>query len=171
MRREIEGKANSVAAFLAAAVVSLFFTFDSGAQTLTPAVQDIVEQMAENGVQDEAMLDYYENLALRRPDINSLSRQELERTRLLSIFQIESLLEHRVRYGDVLSSGELALVDGFSPALAAQLKLFFSFPDTPLTASRPRRGWSHDASLKVRKPFGDNGVSITGKYRCEAPRH
>ena len=167
MRREILWGEPIVPARIAAAVFSTVFLTLSGhiscAQELPSDLSLVIEQMAENGTSFEGMVDYYEGLASRRPDINGMSRAELERTHILSLFQIESLLEYRARCGNVLSEGELSLIDGFNDRLARICSVFFSFGKG---AGRGGDGSSrHEITIKAVRPFGGDGVSLTGKYR------
>ncbi len=165
MRREKEGSWSRRIARCAAIAILFSSVFTAYGQTLPAEVADLMERLAEEGSSREAVAEYFEDLALRKPDINRLSRRDLERTHLLSVFQIESLLDHRERYGNILSEGELALVDGFNPSVAALCGHFFSFA----ASLSQRGGWSHDASLKLRKPLASPGVSVTAKYKASSP--
>ena len=122
-------------------------------------------------VAQEALLARYESLARRRPDINSLSREALEETGLLTLFQIESVLDHRREFGDILSAGELALVDGFSQEKAALCAQFFSFGSDGAPGALQREHlWQHNALLRTRWKTGERAPSLTGKYTAVTPR-
>lgn len=73
---------------------------------------------------DESELEHYQSLAEHPLDLNGAGRARLAASRLLSGYQIASLLDYRSHSGDILSYSELALIDGFSPALAESLKPF-----------------------------------------------
>lgn len=141
------------------------------AQTLPPEVTALVEQLSDDPAAQEALLERYESLVRRRPDINTLSRAEMEETRLLTLFQIESILDHRKEFGDILSVGELALVDGFSPEKAAFCAQFFSFGNSHLPGAPPEaRHWHHDALLRSRWKVGESVPSLTGKATVSSSR-
>ena len=90
--------------------------FHEAVLTLTGA--SCIEELSE----DEII--HYQNLASYPVDLNLAGRSRLLATGLLSPFQVASLLDYRSRTGEILSWTELALVDGFSPAIADALRLF-----------------------------------------------
>ncbi len=163
MCRRIVGSGSPSAAILAA-----FFLFinliASAAQELPQRITELVERHAEEGGDAEELIRWYETLARRRPSINSLSRRGLEECALFTAFQVESLLEYRSLYGDILSQGELALVDGFNADLAALCAVFLDFSPSGGEGD----GWlRHKASLKTRWRFSDNSPSVTAKYSAQ----
>ncbi|MBR3743753.1 MAG: hypothetical protein IKN31_01445 [Bacteroidales bacterium] len=90
--------------------------------------QDIegeIEQMVEAGIPEEAVEEYLQQ-RLERPklDLNTASREVLERSGLFTPFQIASLLEYRRDYGAILTLQELSMVDGFGNGFAAKIEPF-----------------------------------------------
>ena len=143
----------------------------SDAQTLPAELTALVEQLADDPSAQEALLARFESLARRRPDINALSREEMEASHLLTLFQIESILDYRREFGEILSAGELAMVDGFSPEKAALCAQFFSFGSEHLPGALPQeRLWQHQALLRSRWKRGETAPSLTGKYAAATRR-
>lgn len=86
----------------------------------------------------EVPADVYEHFSKLRDRplaVNLCSRAELAASSLFSSYQVETILDYRSRNGDILSVGELEIVDGFNPALCNVLAVFLDF--TP--ASRAQR--------------------------------
>ena len=88
--------------------------------------------MVLNGIASEEELDLeiierYEAYASHPLKINLLSANRLKASALLTRFQVASLVEYRLKYGDVLSLQELALIDGFGEERAKALEPFISF--------------------------------------------
>ena len=171
MRSKIVGRI----ALKIVSLATIFFlsTLDgrSGAQTLPAELTAMVEQLADDPSAQEALLARFESLARRRPDINALSREEMEASHLLTLFQIESILDYRREFGDILSAGELAMVDGFSPEKAALCAQFFSFGSEHLPGALPQeRLWQHQALLRSRWKRGETAPSLTGKYAASTSR-
>ena len=109
------------------------------AQNLPAGIEEMLEQMqeSESGSSVEELMQWYETLLLKPLDINSASRSQLEELQVLSLFQIESLLDYREEYGNLLSFSELEAVDGFSRDLVAALRPFITLAGE-MDASRSR---------------------------------
>ena len=97
------------------------------AQDLPSSVTTFLEQLAEAGGDAEELVRYYEGLLASPLNVNAASRAQLEALRLLTLFQVESLLAWRERYGAIRSAAELSLVEGFSPEQTALLRPFIVF--------------------------------------------
>ena len=104
----------------------------ASAQDVLRGIEDLLEQVqdSESGVSADGLLQWYETLLLNPLNINSASRSQLEQLQILSLFQIESLLDYRKEYGDILSFSEMAAVDGFSRELAETLRPFISLDES-----------------------------------------
>ena len=161
--------------FVCLAGAGLFFPRIGFSQDILPeAVAALIEQMAERaaeagddgyggtaGVED--LVRYYEQL-LRQPlNLNAATRLQLEETGLLTLFQVESLLAWRERYGAVRSVTEWALVEGFSAEAVAQLRPFFS-----LAEPAARQTVSQTYTAKARKKWKQPGFSLTAKAQYES---
>ncbi len=154
--------------FVLGIVAGLLRLACAGAQGLPESVVQLIEQQASEDVPYEELELYYEDLARRHPSINDLHRRELEEFRLLGIFQIESLLDYRRKYGDILSETELALVDGFSPGTAALCSNFFSYTSSsPVASPYVDPSWSHLVTMKAKSAFDSSGTGATLKYLAE----
>lgn len=95
-------------------------------QVLQQLLESIVERVAESGSEAavEGVIEHFERLYSNPLDINSASVEELERLQILSMFQVESLLEYRKSTGNILSAAELELVNGYTPQVVAMLRPF-----------------------------------------------
>lgn len=166
-RREIEGQRGPKIA-IAVAIFFLSFTItESGAQTLPEGIVSVIEQVAESGDESsiEEYLSYYVTL-LRHPlEINIASRSDLERLGVLSLFQIESIIEYRKEYGEVLSAQELALVNGMNPAIVEQLRPFLSFVSKNAIGAPYDNAASNDIMLRLKKKWKENGIQSAAKYK------
>lgn len=102
------------------------------AQEVPYAIEEILEQLQdqESGASADELLQWYESLLLAPLNLNAATRSQLEELRLLSLFQIESLLEYREEYGELLSYSELAAVDGFNRELVETLHPFITLEDS-----------------------------------------
>ena len=134
------------------------------AQELPAMITTLLEQLAEQGGDAEELVRYYEGLLERPLNLNAASRAQLEETGLLTLFQVESLLAWRERYGAIRSAAELGLVDGFTPEDAVVLRAFFSFGDPAQD-----RAATQTYTAKFRQKWQQNGFSVTAKGLYEAP--
>lgn len=136
----------------------------AGAQELPLAITTLIEQLAEQGGDVEELVRYYEGLLARPINLNAASRAQLAETGLLTLFQVESLLAWRERYGAIRSATELGLVEGFTPEDAKALRPFFAFGDVA-----PDRSVRQTYTAKFRQKWQQKGFSLTAKALCEAP--
>ena len=117
-------------------------------------IEDLIEQIARNTEQE---LDYhtlFNNLfqVLENPlNINTASREDLEKLHLLTDFQIASLHRYIQEEGPLLSIYELPQVYGFSVGLAQLLEPLFTFESAPriLPAEDRRPRCSHQLLARV----------------------
>ena len=155
---------------------TLMFTLFSGmmlagaagaarAQELPAMITTLIEQLAEEGCDAEALILHYEGLLARPLNLNAATRRELEASGLLTLFQQESLLAWRERYGAIRSAAELALVEGFPPEVVAELRPFVQFGETA-----PAQRFSNTTSFKGRNKWREKGLSVTAKHSFEAPQ-
>lgn len=111
-----------------------------------------------------AFLLYGASLYASEPDnrlkLNCLDRNGLAGLQLLTPFQIESILDYRKMYGDILSSAELSLVDGFSEDDVEALSSVISFDPSPSESGRAK----HVFSTRFRKQYAKEGFTLTSKY-------
>ena len=99
-----------------------------GAQELPQEIVRLIETQAENGGGDtDGMVEYFTELLDRPIDLSMADMATLEACPLFTPFMAVSLLEYRREYGPVSSAAELALVDGFSPAVVELLQPFVTF--------------------------------------------
>ena len=132
-------------------------------EVLPESVTALIEQLSEQGSDAEELQHYYEGLMARPLNVNGATRAQLEETGLLTLFQVESLLAWRSRYGAVRSVSELSLVEGFSPEEAARLRPFLFFGEP--AAHRPA---TQEYTAKVRKKWAQDGFSLTTKGLYES---
>ena len=110
----------------------------ASAQDVLRGIEDLLEhaQESESGVSSDGLIQWYESLLLNPLNLNAASRSQLEQLQILSLFQIESLLDYRKEYGDILSFSELAAVDGFSRELVETLRPFISLDEADAGRTR-----------------------------------
>lgn len=159
-----------------ALAVAIFFsiTLDCVAQHQLPhQIISIIEDMASSGGEGAALelqLKYEEMLSSPL-EINLITRKQMEECGLLTPFQIESILDYRKEYGDILSLSELSLVDGFGPEAIELVRHFFRFSSLQeIAAPFVEESFSHRFSAKVRKKIKSEGISFTSKYKIEYGR-
>ena len=97
--------------------------------------------------------------------INELSRTELEGLGVLTPFQLESLLDYRRSYGDILSAAELSAVDGFDAEDIESLSALVSFDPSPYESGKVK----NVLSARIRKNWSKEGLSVTSKYSLTSP--
>ncbi|HPK29753.1 MAG TPA: hypothetical protein PK979_01775, partial [Bacteroidales bacterium] len=171
MRREIVGFERVL--FAIAIAVAIFFCTTSdckGQHRLPHQLISMIEDIASSGG-EEAALELqlkYEELLYSPLEINMLTRRQMEECGLLTPFQIESILDHRREYGDILSLSELSLVDGFGQEAIELVRYFFRFSSLQAIASPlVEESFGHRFSTKVRKKRDSEGISLTSKYKIE----
>ncbi|MBQ6958303.1 MAG: hypothetical protein IJP77_07070 [Bacteroidales bacterium] len=139
-------------------------------ESVTALIEQLAERTMETGAGDfgsassvEEIVRYYEEM-LRQPlNLNAATRLQLEETGLLTLFQVESLLAWRERYGAVRSATEWALIEGFTPERVAVLKPFFALGEP---AAQQRTTQTYTA--KARKKWKQPGFSLTAKAQYES---
>ena len=140
------------------------FSMPMRAQELPAGITVLIEQLAEAGGDAEELVRYYEGLMLSPLNVNAATRAQLEETGLLTLFQVESLLAWRERYGALRSATELGLVEGFTPEDARTLRVFLAFGDAV-----PAVPTKQTYSAKFRKKWKQDGFSLTAKGMYDAP--
>lgn len=150
-------------------MLSLFLVLPfSGAQaqsSLPRFVIDQIEAAAAEGLSAEDLVIHYEGLLARPLNLNAATRRELEASGLFTLFQQESLLAWRERYGSIRSAAELALVEGFSDECVAEIRPFVAFGEVA-----PVRRLTNTTTFKGRKKWKQAGMSFTAKHALEAPQ-
>ncbi|MBP5636453.1 MAG: hypothetical protein J6X25_02915, partial [Bacteroidales bacterium] len=103
---------------------------------------------------DQASIDHYVYLHLHRVRING-SRLSA----LLTPYQVATVQDYRRRCGDILSSAELALVDGFSQEKVRMLEPFLSFE----SSRRPGEAVQDTTRLRLKAIARAELKCIAGK--------
>ncbi|MFC2151221.1 ComEA family DNA-binding protein [Bacteroidota bacterium] len=131
-------------------------------ETITKhTLEDLIEDLASS---TDAELDYsslYEDLNyfLNNPlNLNSATKEELERLQILNDFQINSLLDYVKRNGEMLSIYELQLVYGFSMDNILMILPFITVFDTPVESS---------FKFKNAIKYGNNQIFLRGQEVLE----
>lgn len=101
-------------------LVICFFSFVVFAQENSKSVQETIEKLIEEvASESDDEIDYteiYEDLTQYYNDplnLNSATKEELDKLLVLNDFQINSLINYRTKFGSLLSLYELQLVYGF----------------------------------------------------------
>ena len=110
----------------------------SAQESLLPSVLYLTG-LSDASELDESVLAYYESLSRHPVRINAASAERLFETGLMTPFQAASLVDYRMRYGEILSEAELALIDGFNPESARALRPFLSFAPSGASDSLSRK--------------------------------
>lgn len=109
---------------------------------------------------DESVVERLETLRRHPVALNRDSRSRLLSCGLFSAYQVASLEEYRRLSGDILSEGELALVDGFGPEAVSYLAPFLSFQSSRSPGTGPDTlRWRSELLLRGTE------TSAGGKYR------
>ena len=136
---------------------------EAWAQELPVSVTTLIEQLAEQGGDAEELVRYYEGLLASPLNLNAATRSDLEETGLLTLFQVESLMAWRERYGAIRSVMELSLVDGFSAEQAALLCPFIAFGE-PAVDHTAKQTYT----ARFRRKWKQPGFSLTTKGLYDA---
>lgn len=168
-----EGIENKKTAALILAAIFFLVAAPSGlvGQELPEGLIRILELEAENGGRDlDELLACYESLAERPLNINKASRDELQRLSVLSDFQIESIIEYRKNYGEILSIPELSLVDGFNSSKVSFLLPFITLGPDPDPHKKGVDRWYQKLILRTKRDYAaddDTGIPyyLYAKYR------
>ena len=143
--------------------LSSLLMLSAWAQTVPSGIEEILEQLesTESGASADELLQWYESLLLAPLNLNAATRSQLEELKLLSLFQIESLLEYREEYGDLLSFSELATVDGFNRELVETLRPFITLEEAPAGG---RAGAYSQIRTRVKWKNSQEGVYSYARY-------
>lgn len=134
-------------------------------ESLPQFIVNIIEEQAAEGASAEELVLHYEGLMSRPLNLNAVSRRSLEESGLLTVFQVESLLAWRERYGSIRSMTELGLVEGFDAEFVSELKPFVRIGEVE---NLPET--SNTFTLKGRKKWKQDGMSLTAKESFESAR-
>ncbi len=124
-------------------------------------LEDLIENIASS---TDAEIDYtslYEdlNLYLNEPlNINTATKEDLEKLQFLNDFQINSLLDYIKKNGSMLSLYELQLVYGFSMEDVMNILPFITISNTPVD-----QGFKFKNALK----YGNNQLFLRGQEVLE----
>ncbi len=135
---------------------------------------DVIAEFIGNVSVEDADPDEVERLTryIQRPlRINVLGLTRIKESGLLTHYQTVSLMDYRVRHGDILSLTELAAVDGFGQDFVRKLAPFISLESTRQVGQRysEERRIYQESQMKggVRCNDGLKGQYAL-KYRIEA---
>lgn len=108
----------------------------------------------------EVPADVYEHFSKLRDRplaVNLCSRAELASSALFTSYQVETILDYRSRNGDILSVGELEVVNGFNSALCVVLACFLDF--TPASRAQKMQ-FSGNAEAGAGGKIADGKLSL-----------
>ncbi|MCF8361332.1 MAG: helix-hairpin-helix domain-containing protein [Prolixibacteraceae bacterium] len=120
-------------------------------QSGNEVLERIAETYAENYDTETDLTPLLEDLQryMENPfNINTASRQDLEKLRFLTTFQIENLLGYQRKFGQIYSKYELQAIEGFNRQTASDLAAFVQFrpPDEEVKAY-----WKHTINMRYRQ--------------------
>lgn len=90
----------------------------------------------DNGLNEvliEELTSVWNSLSVSPLNINRARRSDLEQLRIFNEFEINSLLDYRIREGNILSFLEFSLIPGIDPDKLAMIKPFISFREEDMT--------------------------------------
>ena len=147
----------------------LLFVWSSQAQS----AEDMDKILRLTGYESPEDLDAYEverlSSFIERPlKINAVSQSSLRSSGLFTSYQTASLLDYRLRHGDIMSYSELSSVDGFTESSVQRLAPFISLEGGDIVRSRD--GYVIN-DLAFRAGCRTADMKMTGgyglKYRCK----
>ncbi len=142
--------------------------------SLAQSAEDLDRIMKLTGYDTPEEIDEHEverlSSFLDRPvRINLASASVLRSTGLFSAYQIASLLDYRRRHGDVLSYGELSLVDGFTEDMVRLLEPFISLAGGEVSGTGPgRRKAECDLAVRSNMNMADEKTSGAYGIKCRS---
>ena len=100
---------------------------------------------------DAEEMERFERMMSHPVRINHSDQTRLNECGLFTRYQTASLLDYRIRHGDVLSFTELSAVDGFGQEFVRKLRPFISLESGRPAGQRPdtSRYFSHELELKA----------------------
>ena len=137
------------------------------------SAEDMEKILGLTGYESPEDLDAYEVERLysfiERPlKINAVSQSSLRSSGLFTSYQTASLLDYRLRHGDIMSYSELSSVDGFTESSVQRLAPFISLEGGDIVRSRD--GYVIN-DLAFRAGCRTADMKMTGgyglKYRCK----
>lgn len=138
------------------------------------SAEDMEKILRLTGYESPEDLDAYEverlSSFIERPlKINAVSQSSLRSSGLFTSYQTASLLDYRLRHGDIMSYSELSSVDGFTESSVQKLAPFISLEGGDIVRSRD--GYVIN-DLAFRAGCRTADMKMTGgyglKYRCKA---
>ena len=129
--------------------------------------------MALLGIADIADADQYEierlSDLLEKPlKLNMASTSRLSSSGLFTAYQAASIIDYRLRHGDILSYAELSLLDGFTEDYVRLLKPFIDLSSADLPSVNVSR-MRHDLHVRSGVSIGESGKwNYALKYSLES---
>lgn len=141
---------------IAFGVVFFLFWFRATSQEIpvqSDNISEIVEQIASTSEEETDLTDLQAEITelLANPiNLNTAGEEELRKISWLSEFQIQSLLDYRLQYGNFLSIYEISYIYGFDVNTAKNLAPFVKIEDNQYQISNPRKYNSTRSELLLR---------------------
>ena len=148
------------------------------------SAQEIWENMVEqwvvndenNSYQWENLMEEWEELKEHPININTATKEQLERFPFLSARMVENILYYLYKYGPMISDKELMMVEDMDIQTARCLKLFITFQTTEKESHKPTlkhilKYGKQELSTRVDIPFYTRSgyQSYTSEYIQENP--
>ena len=130
------------------------------AQRFEDWFSEMAQQRIDEQMDEEALWNHYFQLWEKGLDLSGADRFTLESSRLLTGFQIESLLAYRKTYGRIGSAAELQWIDGFSQEWIVRHTPFLRF--TGGSQEPVRSHWRHKLLLRSGWNLDEQPASYLG---------
>ena len=137
---------------------------------LSLAMEELLYR-TENEAMVEEFSDLFEESLTMKLDLNTCTREQLEKSGLFSPFQVHQLLKYRKQFGSFYSLFELRVIPGFNQSHLQVLEPFLDFQENSESAASISRkhlllldmNQSHPASLAYKKnPSGEGNKKYAG---------
>lgn len=165
MAREVKRIAVLVTAIF---IIGALYPNVSSGQILPEEVVLFLESEAEKGGTDiESMVEYCERFVSKPINLNTASRGDLLSFPLFTLFQVESIIDYRENYGNIVTFSELELIDGFSAEKVKLLSPFITLGSTDGRLSNVRDSLpEHSLKIRAKCRFqGETPLYFSQKYK------
>jgi len=105
-------------------------------------IEDLIEEIAQNTDEELDYTTLFNDLddLLNNPlDINSATREDLEKLHILTDFQINNLISYRYKHGDLLTIYELQMIEGFTKDIIEKIMPFIRVGSLVYSGSFPKK--------------------------------
>ncbi len=122
--------------------------FQQKANTIETIMESISEEL-EGDADYSLILDDLEELAENPLNINAATKDDFRKLHMLNEAQILNLIEHRQKFGRILTIYELKTIDGFDRSILEKISPFVLFGELPDTETKMHAVARHQLFLRA----------------------